>query len=119
MEILPEVEAWYGLPAIRRKLAQELKKHGLNQKTIAKKLELQPSTVSQYLNGKRGTSKLPKHLNEAFTQAAKNINQGNQETLIQEQIRLSNHLRETRAICEIHKQHADVPKNCESCFDNT
>ena len=118
MELLLEVEAWYGLPAIRRKLAQELKKQGLAQTQIAKKLHLAPSAVSQYLSGKRGASKLPKNLDKEFTKAANNIQQGNKQTLIQEQIRLSNLLRTTRAICEIHKQHADdIPKNCTHCFE--
>ena len=116
MEILPEVEAWYALPAIRRKLAEELKQQGLNQQAIAKKLQLQPSTVSQYLNGKRGASKLPANLNKEFTKAANNIQHGDEQTLIHEQVRLINLLKQTRAICEIHKQHADVPKNCAHCF---
>ena len=117
MEILPEVEVWYGLPAIRRKLAEELKAQGISQKAVAEKLHLTQSAVSQYLSGKRGTSTIPKKLDDAFTQAATRIADGNEHTLIKEQLRLSNLLKSSRAICDIHREHADLPENCSTCFE--
>ena len=46
---------WNGLPAIRRGIAESMiKDFGLNQKEVAKKLEITPAAVCQYLSKKRG-----------------------------------------------------------------
>ena len=115
MEILPEVEVWYALPALRRALATELQEKGLTQKKIAETLEIAPSAVNQYLQGKRGASKLPETILEHVQEAANNLAEGANPK--QELMKLTNKLRETRAICEIHKQHTEVPKNCQHCFE--
>lgn len=118
MEILPEVEVWYSLPAIRRKLALTMKKQGIAQQEIAKQLHLAPSAVSQYITGKRGGSKLPKELDEEFEKAAKNIITSKSSTS-KEIMRLNELLKKTRHICDIHRQHSkDVPENCKECFSN-
>ncbi|MFT4250642.1 MAG: transcriptional regulator [Candidatus Woesearchaeota archaeon] len=114
MEILPEVEVWYALPALRRALAEELQTKGLSQKEIADKLELAPSAVNQYLQGKRGASKLPKKIHKHIQEAATNLAEGAEPK--QELMKLTTLLRETKAICEIHAQHAEIPTNCDYCF---
>ena len=118
MEILPEVEVWYGLPAVRRRLAELLKEQGMTQREIAEKLGMAESAVSQYLSGKRGGSELPQGIDERFKTAAAAITQGNQEDTKKEIMKLLDVLREERVICDIHRQHSpDVPKRCEICFD--
>lgn len=118
MELLPEVEVWYGLPAIRSRLATELKKQGLSQRQIAEKLELAESAVSQYISGKRGTSELPESLDEEFLKAAQRIVKGDKQAAKQELMRLTRLLTSSRAICEIHRQHSeDVPAECSCCFE--
>ena len=45
------------VPAIKAKLAKELKEKGLSQKEIAALLDVTEAAVSQYLSGKRAKSK--------------------------------------------------------------
>jgi predicted transcriptional regulator len=45
---------WDVLPAIRAAIAGELIRHGVAQVDVARMLEIGPSTVSQYISGKRG-----------------------------------------------------------------
>lgn len=118
MEILPEVEVWYALPAIRRKLAQTMKERGVPQKQIAEVLKIAPSAVSQYVSGKRGSSVLPKELDSEFEEAVERIMNGSEDDMIREIMKLSEKLKDTRVICDIHRQNADdVPSNCSCCFE--
>lgn len=118
MEILPEVEVWYALPAIRRNLAVSLKKQGLSQRSIADRLGLAESAVSQYLSGKRGGSELPENLDAEFSAAAERIAAGDRDVMVKEVLRLSELLKSTRVICDVHRQHdADLPAKCTRCFD--
>lgn len=117
MELLPEVEVWYGLPAIRAALAKSLKKQGLPQKQIAEKLGMAESAVSQYISGKRGTSGLPKAFLAEVDVAAKRIVTATPGAVASETMRLVKLLRDTRAICDVHRQHAtEVPVDCDKCF---
>ena len=118
MEILPEVEVWYGLPAVRRRLAELLKEQGMTQRAIAEKLGMAESAVSQYLSGKRGGSKLPHKVDQQFSDAAAAITDGEQDDAKRQIMKLLEVLREERVICDIHRQHSpDVPRKCEVCFD--
>lgn len=117
MEILPEVEVWYALPALRKGLAEELKKQGLTQKKIAEILQVQQSTVSQYLNGKRAETTIPETVREHLQKTATDIAEEN-ITIQRALIQLTETLRNTRAICDIHAQHAEIPEQCNTCFEN-
>ena len=46
---------WYLLPAVGAELARELGGRGMQQKEIAKRLGITPASVSQYINGTRGS----------------------------------------------------------------
>jgi len=48
-----EVVVWKILPAIKARLAKDLKAKGMSQKKIAQVLDLTEAAVSQYLSGKR------------------------------------------------------------------
>ena len=52
-----EVEVWYIIPSIRRELALELVKIGMNQKQAAEALGVTTAAISQYKSEKRGSSK--------------------------------------------------------------
>ncbi|MBD3309771.1 helix-turn-helix domain-containing protein [Candidatus Woesearchaeota archaeon] len=55
MHILPqEIEVWYIIPAIRREFAREMKKQGMSQSQIARRLNISRAAISQYISGKRG-----------------------------------------------------------------
>lgn len=53
MKFPQELITWKILPAIRAKLAIELKEQGLTQREVAEILGLTPPAVSQYMSGKR------------------------------------------------------------------
>ena len=117
MELLPEVEVWYGLPAIRAALAKALKKHGLTQKDIAARLGIAESAVSQYITGKRGSSELPQAFLAEVEVSATRISTAQPGEVAGEIMRLIQLLRNTRVICDLHRQHdATLPKHCDTCF---
>jgi len=117
MELLPEVEVWYGLPAIRAALAKSLKQQGLSQKEVAEKLGIAESAVSQYVSGKRGSSQLPHVFLTEVEVSAGRIISATPGVVATEIMRLVALLRNSRAICDVHRQHdADLPKNCSQCF---
>ena len=118
MELLPEIEVWYALPAIRRKVALTMKRQGVPQQEIAKKLGIAASAVSQYITGKRGGTELPKELDKEFDKAAENIIKGDEQNMKKEIMRLNELLKKKRYICDIHRQHSKgVPKKCKVCFE--
>jgi predicted transcriptional regulator len=53
-----ETAAKYKVPAIKAKLARELKKKGKSQKEIAKILRVTEAAVSQYLSKKRAKASI-------------------------------------------------------------
>lgn len=59
-----ESAAKYKVPAIKAKLARDLKKKGCSQKEIAKLLGVTEAAVSQYLSGKRAKGKGKESRNE-------------------------------------------------------
>ncbi len=119
MDMLPEVEVWYALPAIRRRISEELLNLGLKQKDIALRLGVGPSTISQYLKNKRGATSFPEELDGEFIISAKRILAGNHEVFVREAMRIAELLRNTRIICDIHHQHdKSLPAECDHCFYN-
>ncbi len=49
-----EIEVWYVLPLIRKRLAIELISNGLSQKEVASLMHLTEAAISQYKKEKRG-----------------------------------------------------------------
>lgn len=54
-QLSQEIEVWHVLPAIRREFAKEMKKKGVKQAEIAKKLHITRAAVSQYISNKRAS----------------------------------------------------------------
>lgn len=115
-----EVEVYIVLPAIRRELSLLMKKMGMEQKEIAKKLGVTDAAVSQYLKDKRGQAEIafPKEVLPEFEKAAKAIKQGS--PMRDEIQRLLNLIMQSQFTCRMHKRVCgSVPNECEVCFEKT
>ena len=111
-----EIEVWYVLPAIRRRLVTELKLLGLNQKEIANKMSITPAAVSQYISGKRAKKNiLGIEFNDEIKSAAKRIKQDSSKIMGEIQ-NILNHVRNSKKLCEIHKYHSRIEDNCTCCL---
>ena len=112
LTLIQEVEVMYIIPTIRRYLAIYLKELGKPQKAIAKLLSSRESTVSQYINEKRGCKiKFREETTDAIKKAVKRI-LNKYDTIREIQILLRN-IRNSDEICVIHKQVANMPDNCD------
>ena len=116
MKLLPqEVEVRYIIPTIRKEFALELSKQGLNQKQIAKILEVTEPAISQYLNNKRGVNVNIKN-NSLIKNSVNKIIKDN-SLAYEEVYKVSKALMQDKSICEIHKLlDKTVPKGCEICL---
>jgi len=111
-----EVELFYILPAIRRQLAIFYKKRGLEQKKIAKLLEITEPAVSQYLRSKRASGiEFSKDIVKEIEQAALRIEKGGK--VFEETQYLLNKVRNTKTTCEVCRKHTCADKSCEVCFE--
>lgn len=113
-----EIEVWYVLPAIRRELSIELVKQGLNQKKIAKLLNITEPTVSNYIRSKRGgLIEFDEKVNEMIKQAAvKLLKNGSKEKVISEVNKISKYIRTSKLLCQIHKKYAGIDDSCNTCY---
>lgn len=115
-----EVEVFYLIPAIRRELAAALKADGLEQKRIAKLLNISDAAVSQYFSAKRGSSIT---FNDAMKAKIKKIalklkTHEEVRASMQELLKLS--LNEG-VTCELHKLYSagiEIEDDCSVCFDH-
>ncbi|MBT3416777.1 hypothetical protein HN706_01000 [Candidatus Woesearchaeota archaeon] len=115
MKLMPqEIEVRYILPALRKELAIELSKD-MKQKEVANILNITPSAISQYHKEKRGKTdlKIKKEIKLSKIEIMKNRFSAQPEIL-----RLTKKIKDTRTICDIHKMHDCVPKNCNLCYKN-
>ena len=107
-----EIEVWYILPALRRESSKIMLEKGLNQREISKHLFLTEAAVSQYMNGKRGkeiefTDEIRNDIKESVERILKHGN------LIAEFQVLCKKIRSSGLLCETHKKHGIVTKECE------
>jgi predicted transcriptional regulator len=124
MELPQEIELWYVIPAIRKALVTELKKHNLKQKEIAPLLGITESAISQYTKDKRAA-----HCYDAFNKspleseikesAKKIINQKSPDptVAIKEINRLCNFIKKNKIICDIHRKQNKSLKSCDICYE--
>lgn len=107
-----EIEVFYILPALRRHLVVFMKERGLKQRDIARLLEINEAAISQYLSGKRGhqIDFGGKVLDEIQHSAQRITNQG---TFLMEMQRLLKVIRESKVLCQIHRQFSAVPSGCD------
>ena|SRR3989338_8467830 len=109
--LLQEVEVMYIIPTIRRYLAVYMKELGKSQKQTAELLSLRESTVSQYINEKRGCKIiLSNDVLMLIKESAGNI--VNKFDTIKHMQKILRIIRKTQEICKIHKQVAEMPEHC-------
>ena len=110
-----EIEVWYILPAIRKELVVTLKNEGKSQKEIATLLNLTESAISQYLNSKRAKDiNLPLEVKTFIKEAVKKIT--NHETAYQQIQKISEFIKSTKALCQIHMMVEGNLENCDVCY---
>ena len=110
-----EIEVWYILPAIRRKLVLALKEKGKAQKEIAKLLNITEAAVSQYTNKKRGTEiSFPAEVKDFIKKSAEKI-VDSESAFHQIQI-INEFIKKSKALCQLHAQIEGDLKGCDVCY---
>lgn len=110
-----EVEVRYVLPSLRKELAIELKNKGLKQREIASTLNITAAAVSQYVKEKRGTTEFNNKIKKQIERSSEIIINDRFATQ-RELFKLTEMIRESKILCEIHRQHDCIPEKCDFCF---
>ena len=109
-----EIEVWYVLPALRKELAAAMKKMGLKQNEISKKLGITESAVSQYFKKKRANEiTFSKKIKQKIKESAERIKGKN--ALMVEIDKLSKLIKKENVLCDIHRKFCNVPARCAIC----
>ena len=111
--LLPqEIETFYVIPTLRKHLALALKKQGMKQKDIANIFGINSAAISQYTSNKRGDKVTFDEtvLNEISIVASRITTKYQYMQEIQNLLRF---IRESKALCKIHKSFSEVPENCD------
>lgn len=112
-----EIEVLYILPAIRRELAKDMKKQGMEQKKIAKLLGVTEAAISQYIKSKRASKvKFGKEPLKLIKSAANKIT--DKRSMLREVQTLLKEMRKEGITCKVHKELANLPNECIACSDS-
>jgi len=106
-----EIETFYLLPAIRKKVVQVMIEKKIKKKKIGELLNLTKSAISQYVSNKR--VKNFKIDNEVVLECCENIVKG--KSYISEFQKLINDLKKTGKICLLYKKNGLKPEDCKVC----
>ncbi len=110
-----EIEVWYILPLIRRKIALKLIESGLPQNKVAEMMGITPAAVNQYKKRKRAKEDVfDEELEKELINSIKKIITNN-ESLGKEIIRLNNLIKKRGLICRIYQNKCILGKDKESC----
>jgi predicted transcriptional regulator len=110
-----EIEVHYIIPALRRALSVALKKEGTDQKTIAKKLGVTESAISQYLSLKRATAiEFNTTMQQAIQAAAHQLQKGS--NIVYEMQQLLTLSMKEKVTCKLHIKLSNLPHDCTECF---
>lgn len=115
-----EIEVWYILPIIRKKIALKLIQNNLSQKKVAQIMSLTEAAVSQYKKQKRGKQKIgtedlfdatmEKELEKSVSKIIKAP-----LSLSNEIIHLSKTIKKSGLVCKIYKKMCALNKNKIQC----
>ncbi len=110
-----EIDVYYILPAIRRELTIALKKQGFDQKTIARRLHVTESAVSQYVTSKRAaevvfTDRIIEYIKTASVSVI------DDKSLMLEMQKILKLSHEDKIVCKLHEKLSNLPINCDVCF---
>ncbi len=110
-----EIEVWYILPAIRKELVVALKETGKSQKDIAKLLNITEAAVSQYVKEKRAKEvNFNEEVKNFVKDAATKIK--DQESAFQQIQQISEFIKKSKALCQLHAQIEGDLKGCDVCY---
>ncbi|MBI2669164.1 hypothetical protein HYX14_04960 [Candidatus Woesearchaeota archaeon] len=111
--LLPqEIETFYVIPSLRRHIALGLKERGLKQKDIASLLMINTSAISQYTSNKRGSQiDFDEQTLAEIKKSAALVT--DRLSYLKETQRLLRFIRNTNALCQIHKLFSDLPSGCD------
>lgn len=114
--IMPqELEVWYLLPAIRRELAKELLRLGMNQSDAAKKLGMSRATITQYVKSKRAKKiTFDRQTLAEIKRCAKSL-YSQSPCIIEQMQRISKIAKQNKLLCKMHKEHGNHAC-CEVCL---
>ncbi len=112
-----EIAVWYILPALRKELTLEMKKLGLDQKTIAKVIGVTEAAVSQYIREKRANEiTFDDQTKEEIKKSAQLISQ-NGKLLFQEMQHLLESALQNKVVCKACQYHNEgLPDTCDICL---
>ena len=118
-----EIVVRYFLPACRSLIAKSLiEDHGFTQAAAAKKLGTTQAAISFYLSSKRGKTYIKELENntrttEIIDNVVKGLTAGSDDPthVMLTMCHLCTSLRDSDLICTIHKNHAQLPDNCDAC----
>ncbi|MCL6500880.1 MAG: hypothetical protein K6T16_02505 [Candidatus Pacearchaeota archaeon] len=97
------IELNYIIPAIRKKLIENLEREGLKDSEIAQRLDVTKAAISQYKHKKRGKEiRFPKEIEKVIEKAARAIKKNKNPT--HEIIKIINQIKSSRYICVICKE---------------
>ncbi|MBT7901882.1 MAG: hypothetical protein HN601_13170 [Candidatus Marinimicrobia bacterium] len=117
-----EVDVWYILPAIRKKIALGLLKSGLSQKDIAVLMKTSEATISHYKKEKRVKEDvLGSSIDIQIKKSVNKIIQNN-SLLFSEILKLSNIVKENGLFCKIYHDKTTMDtstKPCNDCMQDT
>jgi len=112
-----EIEVWYILPAIRKKIALKLIEK-MPQKDVAKLMCITPAAVSQYKKKKRAKVEIfDKEMEQELEKSIEKIIK-NHKSLANEIIYLNNQIKKKGIVCKIYNKICALnldPKNCPYC----
>ncbi|MFA6462297.1 MAG: hypothetical protein WCV90_08600 [Candidatus Woesearchaeota archaeon] len=113
-----EIEVWYVLPTIRKRLALRLVEKGWSQTEVAKLMHLTGAAISQYKKEKRAKNEIfCGEMDKEIDQSVKTILQ-DRTKLYTEIVRLNQQVRDKGIICKLHKEKSLLEKKelpCPNC----
>ncbi|MAG72993.1 hypothetical protein CL620_01650, partial [archaeon] len=88
---------------------------GMKQKDAAAILGINTAAISQYRSNKRGSKiTLPTEIISEIKASSRRVK--DQFSYFRETQRLLHHIRQTKVLCQVHKQVSHVPENCTPEF---
>jgi uncharacterized protein len=107
-----EIEVWYILPTIRKKIALKLVEKGLQQKKVAEIMGITPAAVCQYKSEKRAKKEIfDSEMELELIKSVKNIIKDHYQ-LAEEIIRLNGLMKKKGIVCKLYSEICAL-KNCK------
>lgn len=110
-----EIEVWYILPAIRKKIALKLIEKDLPQKKVAEIMGITPAAVSQYKKQKRAKEEIFDREMELELEKSVNKISKNKSHLANEIIHLNNLIKKKGIVCKIYNKICALKGNKVNC----